>query len=148
VCARDRNYFDIGARSPGRRYFPRFYRGNLSRRIAHNEQQTKRKRDRERQRERDTLLFRNYVSVYKRRDIADIEESANVAPVTLRAFIAIYLSAMHYTSLGILVFSPSTLNPRSNAGIHPLLFAFLDRAASSENACREAAFYGYRRYSR
>jgi len=79
--------------------------------------------------------------VYERRDIADIEESANAAPITLRAFIAIYLSAMHYTSLGVLVFSPSTLNPRSNAGIHPLLFAFLDRAASSENACREAAVF-------
>jgi len=86
--------------------------------------------------------------VYGCRDIGNREENANAALATLHVFIAIYLSAMHYTSLGILGFSPSTLNPRSDAGIQPLLFAFLDRAVSPENACREAAFYGYRRYAR
>jgi len=107
--------------------------------------------EQERERERERYYYYSVITsacTYVRRDIDDMEENTNAAPVMLYAFIAIYLSAMYYTSFGILAFSLSTLNPRSDAGIHPLLFGFLDRAASPENACREAAFYGYRRYPR
>lgn len=134
MCTRQKLLRRRRARSPGRRYFPRFYRGNLSRR-RHSEPRTK--REGEKKAGEDTLLGRRPIitssctNVAMPRRYRGKRKRASRRRLFIRSSRFIFPhDAMHYTSPRYPRVLPALANPSPSDTDGRVLFLFyvLDRA--------------------